>query len=648
MTGSVRRRTGLMAGQYNNSDASRRGTGAVRRETVRRGMRRETVQQAMRRETGVRRRTGMRRTTGMQRRTVLGRRRQTASKRRQTASRRRQTASRRRQTARRLTAARRKTGVRNGGSFSVIRNDRLPGMRPKNVESLGAQFWGTEGLASLSKKDESIDASKDDEDKKDSDEKQEEERTTPSPDKTDIDEEGSSEAKKTSTSSSERDGPQIVNLNSPKVPFERYGGLLNVLAALITIVRREMLTNPVGMGRPFENPTGTPSSSQVPEAVWKEDKAYFLKLRESRERVDAVSNSPLRTFAPVDDFSYLFDRRIKYKTKSTQNKHLPWVSVTARSSLVRDMLQKRTSKPKRRTVREGWAKMQAQTWKSRRECAEHLVHTLESEQVKEMKRAAQIARSSKHEDHTSILVNIAKERADAADKIMRMLHNYKLVKSTEMAKYLKHTLSGYKDKQLTEALSTQTEKKISKSSTLVAAQHCYLRKLKLPPTPTLRPEKGRKKKKKKAAKKKDAMPPGILDGKKVTDAGDEKIPAETGKKSGKNRTKIMKSSKKKARAITFNKGGENTAFVDDVLKRLSKRGIIEETGKGFNWKLPVAPLKHIPTGQLRGGRHYSDIFGRHFYDLTGRRELNGQVWRHPLERNHKRALLWNKKDSTGD
>jgi len=391
----ARRRTGMVAG-----GVKRRETNAVRRTTVRKDGRRTTKsvarRGAVRRETGTagasRRETGMR---GLRRRTkAVGNRRLT---RRMTS--RRMTS--RRMTSRRMTS-RRMTNMGKRGRFAAL-NDRLPG-RNNTVENLGAQFWGDTLSKKIledgeEKKEEKKDGKDDDNDNKhDKKNKKKEEN------------EAKEEVKKEKDKDQVKKAKRRLNENSPNVQIERYGGLNSVLTALITMVRREMIRDPVGTGRSFENSVGSPSLSKIPESVWQEDKSYFLKLREIQSRIELSEKSPLRTLAPVDEFRYAFDRRGSQTKNNKDTKfRLPWNSVTSQSSLVRDFLSRNRSKKKRTTVRESWAKNQAQTWKYRRERAEHLLDILEREQASEIKRLVKLNNSTlTNSQRETILVKTAK------------------------------------------------------------------------------------------------------------------------------------------------------------------------------------------------------------------------------------------------
>ena len=201
-----------------------------------------------------------------------------------------------------------------------------------------------------------------------------------------------------------------------------------------------------------------------------------------------------------------------------------------------------------------------------------------------------------------------------------------------MADYLKYTLAGYKDKQLTEALSSQSTKMKKKIDKLTNAEHCYLRKLKMPPEPKVLRDPiydVKKKKKNKRKTKNKREPPGLNDDAAANDDDDNGMEDESKERESNKRT--MKDHRKQVR-ITFN-GGEkkrNTKFLDDVLVGLKQRGVVETNGHGFSWKLPGI-MEHVQSGTVKSGRFYSDLFGKHFEDMTGNRELNGKPWKHPMD-----------------
>lgn len=599
-SGGTRRRTGHVGF---GGPGSRRRTGAVPRGTITNRRETKTTRRfGDRRETGVRRRTkaarGGRRGTNMDRRSVshrgsrMGGRRGTRQ-----ASRR---ASRRR-------ASRRASRQGVLGRYGL--NSRLSS-QGEEKESLGAMFWG----------DDTEDVNPEIEKKKDVEKKTKDESIGKEESKEKSVEVEMQTSMPTVETSANKD--LAINLNSSSTPLNLYGDLPTIMAALITTMRREMLLNPVGRGSIFEEPLGSPGMARVNEAVWNEDKDYFLNLQERESRKRGMDASPKGQFAPVDQFRYTFDRKSIAGAQGKRISMLPWKSVTSQSSAARDLLDRLHASKKRVVPKEHWQKAQYQAWSYRRKCAEHLVHILETEQVKEMQRAVTLNRLSKRD--LALSARIAKERADAADKIMRLLQDYKYIDGIEMADYLRFTLEGYKDKQLEEAMTSQ--KKVGKESIkMTNAQYCYLRKMKLPPKPKMCTSAAVGKRSKKKKKKKTNTT------KKVKTAT-----ASTGKK----KKKKMMTAEQQLTArgnstgeahITFNGHDSNSFFVEEILSGLRKRGIVcDDTARGTRWTIS-RPLPYVAKGSLRSGRFYSDLFGRHLSKITGRRELNGKPWVHPMK-----------------
>lgn len=386
-------------------------------------------------------------------------------------------------------------------------------------------------------------------------------------------------------------------------------GLTSVLKALMLIIRREMMDQ--GEDQPFQLPQQSQTAAMTnyyPESVWKEDKDYFVKKREQAARAafqkQQVESGSHNNFCAPDDIEYAFDRSSstskKYAKRARRMKRPAFQGVLEKEAEVGTALPLIMEDKKGGAL--NWQKLQARAWKYRRQRCEHLLHTIEKEQGLELDRQRTLQSGQFRSADPAVLLNqqvkFAKERAEAADKCLRILQDYKLITGTEMAAYLKSTLEGYKaelgsgEVEDSANMMMKDMKKAKKNAdAMVKAEVAYLR-----PYPRMnywRPSA-------EALRKFRSKPAPPLTAK-------ERVPDLRSFEGIVFAQKNLENAKNPAQIKLFN--------------RLTTRGIFHEN-------LPPLPA-HLKSGvendMLHTGKSYAGLFGRGLADISGRRKHHARA-----------------------
>ena len=248
--------------------------------------------------------------------------------------------------------------------------------------------------------------------------------------------------------------------------FVRHKDLQDVLKTIILALHREILPNANG-SKPFQFPkskmtNGGPVPKQYfPDAVWKLEKDYFTaevqKQAEREYRKKLHESTANATFATPDALRYAFDRherlsggRLSKKKKLGPGgvpvghvKHdEPWRAP----DFDPDQINCRTRNLRGTTTRSHytWAHAEKRAVDNKFKRCEHLLEVMNRERRADIARDVRLLRPDlTNHDKAAI----AKERATAADKIMDILLEYKMISITENAGYLMHTLKEYKLEQ---------------------------------------------------------------------------------------------------------------------------------------------------------------------------------------------------------
>ena len=114
-----------------------------------------------------------------------------------------------------------------------------------------------------------------------------------------------------------------------------------------------------------------------------------------------------------------------------------------------------------------WSKMQAMGLKQKRQRGEHVLSLLTREMESEISRQKALY-DAKPEDVARKRWEVARERAEAADWIMRILHGYGLIKQSVMLEYLEGTLDAEEAMLLRELGGIRDGRRVGRDSQGVA------------------------------------------------------------------------------------------------------------------------------------------------------------------------------------
>lgn len=212
-------------------------------------------------------------------------------------------------------------------------------------------------------------------------------------------------------------------------PPSRSSTFHNVLLTLISCVRQELI--PKATPTILQPPSISITSSLHPETVVREDREYFASQRiQARAKQDTAAKRADMLFPgyrnPDNGHTYPFDRTLSmYESK-------------------RQGARKSPAKPKRSAVaaysgKDGgslpWSTLHQLTQEQTRARVEHLIDVLTRELHKEVDRENRIALCSDKKKRR-VKWAVSQERAEAADWIMRMLQDYRMVSAITAMEYL--------------------------------------------------------------------------------------------------------------------------------------------------------------------------------------------------------------------
>ncbi len=246
--------------------------------------------------------------------------------------------------------------------------------------------------------------------------------------------------------------------------FVRHADLQHVLKTIILALHREILPNP--NRKPFQFPRskinngGPEPEKYYPEAVWNLEKDYFtgeLQKQAEREYRQQLSDSTSSaTFATPDALRYCFDRHerlsggrvnkalVTGKAPGRVDHNEPWRDP----NFDPDQVNCRTRNLKSTTTRPHytWAHAEKRAVEGKFHRCQHLLEVMNRERRLDIARDVRLLQP---DVTTHDKAEVAKERAKAADNIMDVLLEYKMVSITENAEYLMHALKEYMLEQTT-------------------------------------------------------------------------------------------------------------------------------------------------------------------------------------------------------
>jgi hypothetical protein len=260
--------------------------------------------------------------------------------------------------------------------------------------------------------------------------------------------------------------------------------LMAVMRTIMEVVRKKLEAND---GLPNESTSlfSAPNDKDIEgpyytEAVKKEDFGYFVDEVERSERNQssdkrlAIGWLKKAHYDVKDHEDYCFDRNYvswkEQKKRKNPNKsagvgselegkpkvglsmhsHIGWKdplwgptrSIGPKVDESGNEVAEQRNFEKALKKKSMWVSLQAASMEKSRKRFEHLLHLLEEQQRKEIDRTRQLVevslagRRKKHE----VVARVARERAEAADWIMRILNGYNFLSGLELAGYLTSTL----------------------------------------------------------------------------------------------------------------------------------------------------------------------------------------------------------------
>jgi hypothetical protein len=250
-----------------------------------------------------------------------------------------------------------------------------------------------------------------------------------------------------------------------------------VLAALVNIVKKQLTQPPqrslfvppkhLGYNAQEKNEDGSTGKTYYPMSVRAEDThAYFRDLEHKQiEKKDLDGKNLILRKVPLssaDNQRYPFDRSAgNYIHNALEEENDKRKAEQKKVELISESKEQITA-----LRAEGqWIKQQKQNMEHRIARMEHLLHLIQEEQKKEISRektilagarksAAQMEKNASgkseknmaHQDigsiqeHRQSVANIHAERAETADRLMRIMQDYDLISGAQMATYLMKSL----------------------------------------------------------------------------------------------------------------------------------------------------------------------------------------------------------------
>ena len=218
--------------------------------------------------------------------------------------------------------------------------------------------------------------------------------------------------------------------------------LRKVLKILTGILHRE-LERPQAYSKVFLPPKRV-DKKYYPDTVYDETRDFFLesshkKLRREDKRAEELVARQIH-YASADKQRYAFDR--------TSGNYIANAANDAELQVRRkknELARGQTKEVADTLKMEGlWVKQQTKSSEQEIDRFEHLLHVLETEQKAEIDREIRIIGEQQDRGNARVrrhkISKVLEERADAADRIMRILQDYELVSGGQMAAYLQRTL----------------------------------------------------------------------------------------------------------------------------------------------------------------------------------------------------------------
>ena len=217
--------------------------------------------------------------------------------------------------------------------------------------------------------------------------------------------------------------------------------LRKVLTILTEIIKRE-LSKPQVYSKVFLPPKRI-TDSYYPKTVYSETRDFFVEKEHAQRRKEDKRAEELVSkrihYAHADNQRYAFDRTAGNFIANAANDEA--IAIEKEKNRMADGQSKSVAHALKQ---EGlWVKQQTKSSEQEISRFEHLLAILEKEQKAEITREIRVIGESKDKDLKARRYRISKvmeERADAADRIMRILQDYDLVSGADMATYLQKTL----------------------------------------------------------------------------------------------------------------------------------------------------------------------------------------------------------------
>ena len=217
--------------------------------------------------------------------------------------------------------------------------------------------------------------------------------------------------------------------------------LRKVLTILTEVIKRE-LSKPQLYPNVFLPPKRI-SDTYYPKTVYSETRDFFVEKEHAERRREDKRAEELVSkrihYAHADNQRYAFDRTPGNFIANAANDEA--IAVEKRKN---EMAIGQSRSVADALKQEGlWVKQQTKSSQQEIQRFEHLLAILEKEQKAEINREIRVIGEAKDKDLRARRYRISKvmeERADAADRIMRILQDYDLVSGADMATYLQRTL----------------------------------------------------------------------------------------------------------------------------------------------------------------------------------------------------------------
>jgi hypothetical protein len=222
--------------------------------------------------------------------------------------------------------------------------------------------------------------------------------------------------------------------------------LRKVLTILTEIIKRE-LSKPQMYTKVFLPPKRV-TDTYYPKSVYSETRDFFVEKEHAQRRREDKRAEELVSkrihYAHADNQRYAFDRTAGNFIANAANDEA--IAIEKEKNRMAEGQSRSVAKALKQ---EGlWVKQQTKSSEQEIERFEHLLAILEKEQKAEINREIRVIGESKDKDLKARRYRISKvmeERADAADRIMRILQDYDLLSGADMATYLQKTLKQIAD-----------------------------------------------------------------------------------------------------------------------------------------------------------------------------------------------------------